>query len=54
MSRPPTDMVPALGAMSPAIMRRHVVLPQPLGPSRETISPAPILSETSSTAVNLP
>ncbi len=39
ISRPPMMMRPRLGATKPATMRRHVVLPQPLGPSRVTNSP---------------
>ncbi len=38
-SFPPTDTVPDVGWSSPARMRRAVVLPQPEGPSRATISP---------------
>src|SRR6266567_9235776 len=37
---PPIRIVPALGCSSPATQRKVVVLPQPEGPSRTTISPA--------------
>ena len=37
---PSISMVPAVGSMKPAIMRRVVVLPQPEGPSSETNSPS--------------
>ena len=40
-------MSPDVGATSPAIMRRHVVLPQPLGPSSATMLPGSIVSDTS-------
>jgi hypothetical protein len=48
------SIVPALGEMKPAIMRRVVVLPQPDGPSSDTNSPVSSASEKSSTAVNGP
>ncbi len=41
---------PLVGTSKPAIRRRSVVLPQPDGPSSEKNSPAPISSETSSSA----
>src|SRR6478752_9236683 len=39
-TRPPMLMTPALGCSRPATQRKVVVLPQPDGPSRTTISPA--------------
>src|SRR5580693_1852502 len=54
MSAPSMASVPALGASRPAIRRSSVVLPQPLGPSSEKISPGAIASVTSSTAVTSP
>src|SRR5580692_3969650 len=45
-----TKTSPDVGRISPAIMRRHVVLPHPLGPSSATIWPGSIVSDTSSTA----
>src|SRR2546423_3322838 len=39
-TRPAMLMVPAVGCSSPATQRNVVVLPQPEGPSRTTISPA--------------
>ena len=39
MSLPSMEMVPDVGSSKPAIMRRVVVLPQPLGPRNETNSP---------------
>src|SRR5450759_2276284 len=47
-------MVPDVGAMNPAIMRRVVVLPQPEGPSSETSSPSSRARLKFSTAVKLP
>src|SRR5262252_1628917 len=47
-TRPSISMVPAVGSMKPAIMRKVVVLPQPDGPSSETNSPS--LSARSSPA----
>src|SRR6185437_1555052 len=38
-TRPAMLMVPAVGCSSPATQRKVVVLPQPEGPSRTTISP---------------
>ena len=40
MRRPATKTSPALAFSSPAMMRSVVVLPQPDGPSRQTVSPA--------------
>src|SRR5450759_4086362 len=39
-TRPAMLIVPAVGCSSPATQRKVVVLPQPEGPSRTTISPA--------------
>ena len=36
---PPTDSVPFVGSSNPAINRKRVVFPQPLGPNRTNISP---------------
>ena len=36
---PSISIVPAVGSMKPAIIRKVVVLPQPEGPSSETNSP---------------
>src|SRR6185312_924040 len=47
---PPMAMVPLLGCSRPATQRSVVVLPQPEGPSRTTISPAATSKLTSSTA----
>ena len=44
-------MLPAVGAMKPAIIRSVVVLPQPLGPRKVTSSPSAMSSEKSATAV---
>ena len=51
---PPISMRPVSGVSSPAIMRRMVVLPQPLGPSRVTASPRVTVSDSSSTARTAP
>ncbi len=53
-TRLPTAISPALGSTKPAIRRSVVVLPQPEGPSRQTMSPCSILSETSSTTARSP
>ena len=37
---PSISIVPVVGAMNPAIMRKVVVLPQPDGPSSDTNSPS--------------
>src|ERR1043166_2826343 len=39
-TRPAMLIVPLVGCSSPAMQRKVVVLPQPEGPSRTTISPA--------------
>src|SRR6516165_2112939 len=53
-SRPSKRMRPESGSTNPAIERRVVVLPQPLGPSSDTSSPSPISMLRSSTAVVAP
>src|SRR5262245_44023338 len=50
MSVPPTLISPARGLSNPAIERRVVVLPQPLGPSRVKSLPAGTSKLTSSAA----
>ena len=45
---------PASGTSNPAIMRRLVVLPHPLGPSNEKNSPSRMTMSTSSTATTSP
>mgnify|MGYP007030597586 CR=1 FL=1 len=54
MSWPFRETRPLSGRSKPARMRRRVVLPQPLGPSREKNSPLLMASETSATARMLP
>src|SRR6266446_6945014 len=54
MDSPAISMTPSSGSSKPEIRRNVVVLPQPLGPSSETISPAPTLKVTLSTAVTAP
>src|SRR5437588_10526304 len=49
-SFPFRTMRPASGSSKPATIRSVVVLPQPLGPSREKNSPGSISTEMSSTA----
>src|SRR5207253_6862304 len=51
ISSVPTRSSPEAGAISPAIRRRRVDLPQPLGPISETISPAATVSDRQSKAV---
>ena len=53
-SRPLTRIVPASGSRKPAIIRKVVVLPQPLPPSRAIISPSAACSSSPLTAVNAP
>ena len=50
MSRPLTRTLPLVGASSTATIRSSVVLPEPLGPYRATISPWETDSDTPSTA----
>src|SRR5688572_22657508 len=47
-------MSPADASSSPAIIRSVVVLPQPDGPSRQTVSPAATFRSTSRTAASAP
>ena len=47
-------MVPALGWIKPAIALSKVVLPQPEGPSKAAIWPAPKLNERLSRIFRLP
>src|SRR5215468_916394 len=47
-------MRPSVGASNPAIIRRHVVLPEPDGPSIEKNSPSRTSRSTPSTAVTVP
>src|SRR6186713_3287449 len=47
-------MAPESGASKPAMSLRHVVLPEPDGPSIAKNSPSAIVSETQSTARTLP
>ena len=54
ITSPSISMVPALGGMKPAIMRKVVVLPQPDGPSSDTNSPDCSSSEKSVTASTAP
>ena len=49
-TRPPIEMRPPVGCSRPATQRKVVVLPQPDGPSRTTISPAGTSKLTPSTA----
>src|SRR6266851_5780090 len=51
IGRSSRNISPALGAMSPAIIRRVVVLPQPEGPSRATMLPGSMVSDSRSTAL---
>ena len=54
ITSPSISIVPAVGAMKPAIMRKVVVLPQPEGPSSETSSPSSSVRLKSSTAATPP
>ena len=51
---PPMEILPDVGATSRLIIRSVVVLPQPEGPSRTQVSPAPTSRSTPSTAVVVP
>ena len=53
-SFPCSTIRPSSGTSKPAIIRRVVVLPQPLGPSSEKNSPSPMARFTSRTALALP
>ena len=46
---PLSKMLPSVGVSNPAMQRKVVVLPQPLGPSSETNSPAATLNESGPT-----
>ena len=54
MTFPSMMMSPLSGVSSPAIMRRIVVLPEPLGPKRPMSLPFSIPKETSSEALKFP
>lgn len=54
MGSPWMNNRPRVGYSSPAIIRSMVVLPQPDGPMKQTISFSRRSRETLSTAVNLP
>ncbi|OGN85390.1 MAG: hypothetical protein A2X23_08400 [Chloroflexi bacterium GWC2_73_18] len=53
-TRSPMRTVPAVTSSSPAIMRRAVVLPQPLGPTSTRNSSFSMASERSLTAITSP
>ena len=53
-SRPPISTRPPVAVSSPATIRRHVVLPQPDGPSSTVKLPAAISIDTRSSATALP
>src|SRR5271165_2410309 len=53
-SRPPMRIRPADGVSNPAIMRKTVVLPQPLGPKKAKSSPRSTARLKSSTTVGPP
>ena len=48
--RPPSRISPSAGGWRPAMLRSVLDLPAPLGPTRQTISPSPTVSETPRTA----
>ena len=50
MSSPSTRIVPAVGSSSFSSVRPTVDLPQPLSPTRPSVSPRPIVNDTPSTA----
>ena len=54
VSRPSMEMVPEVGSTRRLIMVSEVVLPQPEGPARTTISPEATFRESSPTAVTRP
>ena len=54
MRWPSMRISPASGTTKPAIARRSVVLPLPLGPSRPKNSPSGTASVTSSSAATAP
>src|SRR6476661_5710054 len=49
-----TDTSPSSGASSPTIMRKSVVLPDPLGPTRPTFSPGLSWKEASTKRICFP
>jgi hypothetical protein len=51
---PPTSMVPVVAGISPEMSISKVLLPQPLGPTIDTNSPAPIERSISSRAWTSP
>src|SRR5688500_11540751 len=53
-STPPIRIEPAVGRRIPAIMRRVVVLPAPLGPRKPNSSPRATCRDNEFTAVNFP
>src|SRR5262249_3091950 len=53
-TRSPTRISPAVGSTKPATRRSVVVLPQPDGPSRQTMVPLAIVIEISSTTASEP
>src|SRR5882724_877038 len=54
MSAPSNQMRPEVGAVSPEIRRKNVVLPAPLGPMIDRSSPRRTLTSTPDTAMRLP
>src|SRR6185437_12044981 len=54
MSRPFSLMAPAVGSISRSTVRATVDLPQPLSPTRPSVSPSPIEKLTPSTARTCP
>ncbi len=50
-SLPSIKISPSVGSVRPAMIRKVVVLPQPLGPSKVTYSPLLIVKFTESTAM---
>ncbi len=51
---PSTEIEPEVGLSKPAIILSSVVLPQPEGPSSEKNSPSRMVSDASSSALNVP
>src|SRR5450631_2960765 len=49
-----TETVPSSGSSSPTTMRKRVVLPEPLGPTRPTFSPGLSWKEASTNTSCLP
>src|SRR5262245_19523221 len=54
MSRPSKRIDPLFGTSAPASMLKMVLLPEPLGPIKPTISPCSTANDTLLTAVNPP